>query len=598
LVLCRPRSPQTAEPDHELYTPLLRPLIDEEGSTYKLIPKSGAIWGQLNNLLSPANLPEQVEYKAGDPRLDKPNDTLLVLATLAWHPKKPYRAFPSVSLLVIHQLLSAVRAHSLFHRYGLIRMLVWLTDDEGKQVLPRNISARRKMAIEAEVSCANIFEIASSTVESIMWKRDERINVESSRRVLKRMEDAGIKTPEGREGSYQLQATNGLQEEKLEDDRIAVRREWQEELQQLQERFAAGQFSEHVEGDVDRRLPPKPKPKINKMRKPRRVLNPEWTVLRDLRWLFEDKKKKGKEITKGKRLAKLKELEAKFEAGGIKTYLDPDPNVSLLIDDPADGGIAEQTEALPTSKGRPRAKRKTLEFLRMKSLAKRLANNQKQVERAVPLFSEFEAILEMQKKVQTLEGPEAEVLQRDINERTAALNEVIETLSKVDADTFWQRLDNYRTFQNEPSILYWDRREAEPLQVKPDEFYPNHELCLLDFQPTPLWPVLRQDFPATYDVFEYILSSLFITPTQSVKSALTAVSPGALEWLVPECPSLKDISKGGNPDLNLLAVRCLTLEMLKEIMEAWMRWPFRPDRFELMKKSGSTAHDPDEESLE
>jgi transcription factor 1 len=45
-----------------------------------------------------------------------------------------------------------------------------------------------------------------------------------------------------------------------------------------------------------------------------------------------------------------------------------------------------------------------------------------------------------------------------------------------------------------------------------------------------------------------------------------------------------------------MTVRCLTLDMFKEIIEAWMRWPFRPDRYELMSRMGSVAYDPDDEA--
>ena len=602
--LLKPRKHYLMEPDHELYTPLLQPLLDEEGSTYKLIPKSGALWGQLNNLLSPAHLPQQVELGAGDSRLDSPNDTLLVLANLGWYPRRPFRAFPSVSLLVIHQLLSAVRAHSLFHRYGLVRMLVWLSNDEGKQVLPRNISARRKMAVEAEVSCTGIYEIASSTVESAAWKRDESINVESSRKVLKKMEEAGITTPEGREGEYQRQAVNGLYGQDHEDDRMAVRRKWQDELHELQEQHAAGSFSEFVDVNDDGTQ------EVSEMDS-RLVLNPEWKRLCDLRSWYDARTKKGTQPIKGKRLGNLKILEAQLVAGDIKQYLDIAPNTQVGEVEDADAESSEQTKEVLKLKRkgvtggerqevrtrRPRGTKRTEKYERMRYLEARIKAEHKIIERAVPLFAEFEAILALQKKSQTLEGQEAEGLQLEIDERMAEFGEGVDSLGK-NAETFRHRLDNRRAFDNNPPILYWDRREAEPLQVRPNEFHPEHELCLLDFHPAPLWPVLRQDFPATYDIFEYILSTIFMTSTQSVKSALTAVAPGAFEWLLKECPSLTDMSKGGNPDLDFLTVRCLTLEMFKEIMEAWMRWPFRPDRFELIKKSGSIAYDPDEEALE
>lgn len=569
--LLKPRNHYLMEPDYELYTPLLQPLLDAEGSTYKLIPKSGAVWGHLNDLLSPATLPQQQEYQAGDPRLNKPNDTLLVMANLGWYPRKPFRAFPSISLLVVHQLLSAVRAHSLFHRYGLIRMLIWVGDEEGKQILPRSINSRRKVTLEAEISCSDIFEIASSTVESTRWRRDEHLNVESSRRVLKRMEEAAITTPEGRESLYQLQAAKvPPQEQTIEDDLTNVRRDWKDEYGELEKQIAAGKFSRYVGGEA---IVPR-----------RSKINPEWKRLHYLRAYFDLKKRKtGKVPTRGKMITELKELEAKSDAGGIEKYVDPAINALPISD---------------TSGGRTLMPEETTEFKRMQYLRQRFNSDRHKTSRSAPLFKDYETILEMQRKVKTLGGIEAEELQREIDECTAGFKEEIENLAVGENETFRLRLDNRTTFKNEPPILYWDRREAEPLKVNPQDFFPKQELCLLDFHPTSLWPVLRNDFPAAYDVFEFILSTLFLIPTQSVKAGLTAVSPGAFEWLVAECPSLTDLSQGGNPDLDFMTVRCLTLEMFKEIIEAWMRWPFRPDRYELMKRSGSVVHDPDDEPMD
>ncbi|KAG0647230.1 hypothetical protein D0Z07_7202 [Hyphodiscus hymeniophilus] len=525
------------------------------------------------------------------------------------------------------------------------------------------------MAVEAEISCEGIYEIASSTVESATWKRDANINLESSRKVLKKMEENGITTPRGRKSLFQLQVAHNHEEQNPGDDRIVIHRSWMDELQELQQQFAAGIFSEFIDdpssgaGVIDDQPPVKKKPRlvvnpdmqrlrrlrawverlkkngetiptngsrtvelkileakseageipalvhhdaVPKKKGKRMKINPEWKLLVHLRWRVEARKKQGKPT---RLLEKLMELETKFKAGQIEQYIINSDHATPLDPTNVDSTHAEssvQKELVPEESlesEKPKAKRKMLrglkrteKFTRMKILERRIDNNHANSMRAAPLFADYEAIIEMQKRAKALEGSDAKDLQREIDEKTANFNEDIENLGRSASETFRHRLDNHRTFQNDPPILYWDRREAEPLQVKPDEFYPEHELCLLDFHPAPLWPVLRQDFPASYDVFEYILSSMFVTGTQSVESALKSVAPGALEWLHAECPSLTDMSKGGNPDLGLLTVRCLTLEMFKEIMEAWMRWPFRPDRFELMKKSGSATYDPDEEA--
>jgi transcription factor 1 len=444
-------------------------------------------------------------------------------------------------------------------------MLIWVPDEEGKRILPRSINPRRKMAIEAEISCSNIFEIASSTAESGPWRRDENLNVESSRKVVERMEEAGVTTPNGR----QLLEVESRQDQSSEDD-LFIHREWKVELQQLEDRLATGDISKYVGG----------------VEKVGFAVSPEWKRWKHLKTYKESKKSIGKELS-AKLTAELEGLDSRVAAGTLKRYRDPELNTSQMEVGPQRKTVLRDKSSLP----------KTSEYKRLMYLRQRLSADRLRTARSGPLFAEFDIIMDLQTKIKTLEGTEAEALQQEIHERTAAFNEQLEVLPAGDSEAFRLRLDDRRTFKNDPPLLYWDRREAEPLKVNSEEFFPRHELCLLDFHPAPLWDVLKQDFPASYDVFEYILATLFIIPTQSVKAGLTALSPGAFEWLVAECPSLTDISKGGSPDLDFMAVRCLTLEMLKEITEAWMRWPFRPHRYELMRKLGSAVYDPDEESV-
>jgi transcription factor 1 len=150
-----------------------------------------------------------------------------------------------------------------------------------------------------------------------------------------------------------------------------------------------------------------------------------------------------------------------------------------------------------------------------------------------------------------------------------------------------------RTFEVNPPALMWDRRDYEPLKVSEHEFRPMREMCLLDIQPKTLWPILRENSPNNYDAFEYILSQLLIIPTQTIRRGFSALAPGAYDYLIAECPSLTDPTKGGSIDVDLMTVRCLTAEMLKEVIEAWARWPFKPSRYEIMSRLGSTTYDPD-----
>ena len=89
---------------------------------------------------------------------------------------------------------------------------------------------------------------------------------------------------------------------------------------------------------------------------------------------------------------------------------------------------------------------------------------------------------------------------------------------------------------------------------------------------------------------------------QSLKplsKALESIWPGAAEGVLPHCPSLKDPARGGLPGTGHaeLTPRILNETQWMEILDAWMRWPFRPSYSEMIARlaDDSEAPDPGEE---
>lgn len=197
----QPRSHILMEPDGELYKPFLDPLLDLPGT--RLVPKSGIVWTELNEVLDPAYLPHQVERSSEPPTR---NDTLLITANLAFFPKKKFRTFTSVASLVLYQLISSIRASSLFQKYGLVRILIWVGDDEKSAILPRSVQQRRRLAVEGELATDWITEICGADVPNSTGRskpgwyfRDRQIELESCRNVMDKMLERGTVIPAGRE---------------------------------------------------------------------------------------------------------------------------------------------------------------------------------------------------------------------------------------------------------------------------------------------------------------------------------------------------------------------------------------------------------------
>ncbi|KAI0487123.1 hypothetical protein F4859DRAFT_468268 [Xylaria cf. heliscus] len=204
----QPRSHVLLEPDAELYRPFLQPLLDLPGTT--LIPKSGIIWRELTSVLTSEILPHQTIPDD----LNARNDTLLVTANLAFHPKKSYLNFHSIASLVLHQFVSAIRKSGLFQRYGLVRMLVWIHPDDKLSFIPRNVQRRRRQALENDLVCEWVEEICGEGAVSGWYAREDAINHASLVSTIKRMRAAKLEIPAGREPEGYLQMLEDIEAKK------------------------------------------------------------------------------------------------------------------------------------------------------------------------------------------------------------------------------------------------------------------------------------------------------------------------------------------------------------------------------------------------
>jgi transcription factor 1 len=490
----KPRNHILLEPDDKLYNQFLKPLLDAPDSKYTLIPKSGIVWRQLEEVLTENNLPFQKAYEPNDPQLEEPNNTLLVVANLGFHPRKPYRGFESIASLVLHQLLDSVRSHSLFQRYGLVRMLIWVGDGEQTKVLPKTINQRRKSCVEAEITCGSIREIASSTHFSQKNCIAELAGIDE---ILKKMELRGITTPSNR-------ASDTLRELK----------------------------------------------------------KPEGTGSKNVKF--------SKEF-----LAKLADLEERFRTGKIKKNLDD----SHLVNTDTQSGIRLLS---------------TPEYALLCNYRRQRKSGQSIPNKTQALVDEYILITGLQRawflaRSQT----EKDTLMESITVRRQALHDELESHDPAKIKIVTGLVDSSQASQIDPPLLLWESRDNEPLKVHPSEFYPAQEMALLDLQPKALWSILRKDYPNNYETFHFLLGQLMVAPRQPLKRGLEALAPGAFEWLIERCPLLTDPTRGGTLDTNDFRVRNLTTDMLRQMIEAWVDWPFKPSRYELIARAGSSVFDPD-----
>ncbi|KAI1207581.1 S-adenosyl-L-methionine-dependent methyltransferase [Annulohypoxylon truncatum] len=232
-----PRSHILMEPDSQLYEPFLKPLLSRPNTT--LIPKSGLVWRELTQILTPEHLPHQKVLASG--QAARRNDELLVTANIAFHPKKRFQNFGSLVNLVLYQFIDAIRTRSLFQRYGLVRMLIWTRHDDKHGLIPKVLQRRKKLAVDSELSCEWVHEVCGPEDPDYVWYvRDDVINASSNVAAWRRMRDAKMKMPKERDSEALKEARKISQSGKIIKPGITMpsfKRSYQETLRELEEEW-------------------------------------------------------------------------------------------------------------------------------------------------------------------------------------------------------------------------------------------------------------------------------------------------------------------------------------------------------------------------
>ncbi|KAJ4420898.1 hypothetical protein N0V82_004077 [Gnomoniopsis sp. IMI 355080] len=520
----QPRSHLLLEPDESTYRPFLQPLLDQDN--VRLVPKSGIIWEDLDAVLTPEYLPNQVTYdKKAHPDGPPRNDTLLVSMNLAMFPKKRFSTFQSVSRMVLFQLLQTIRTSTLYQKYGQVRMFIWIPDDEKSGVLPRVLGGRRRSAIEGELTTQYIAEVCgrdvvaedddarenkSAIAESRNTDRWPQMELESARLCKIRMEQRGIVMPPGRSTTL--------------------------------------------------------------MRKLDALIARQPTAMKKGISMWEMREAVG-----GKGVANETEYRELVKMHKKKDFLAQDPN-----------------------------------FLRLKALEQYFINLDSAFQHAVEFNKEHDAIVKAYAavtKAQATKGSSSQAAAKLLaraQKLEAAFDASALSLPKYRREYDFMSRDAVHILTRQPShlgpVLSWDRRPYEPLPAAAADFFPNVPCALLDIEPKAAHPLLRSMGPGTDnagDIFDMILGVLSDLMSGSVEKQISALWPGVSEGVLPQCGSLTDPARGGIPLKGAGAItnRCLNSEQLMEILEEFMKWPFRPSHADLVGRLAAEEFSDDDAEL-
>lgn len=458
--MVKPRRHILLEPDEALYAPFLESLASKPGAT--IIPKSGLVWKDLREVL--ASLPEQTPRDTNSAPPER-NDTLLVTANLSFYPKTKTTA------LYLFQLISAIRAGTLFQKHGLVRMLIWARpEDIRTTILPSAVQLRGRPAVEAELACEWIDEVVGpdgqdEALQASVYRskksggpRHHALELQSAYRALQRLRERGVTIPKGRETEFLKEA---------------------------------------------RRIRATPEVLAE------RVLVP------------------GAALPYGNELG---ELERGYKEGEFK--------------------------------------RGSAEYKRLLTLRHRQTSDTKQAGSFVELLRGYSTLRQLRQ-----DGAPAE----EIQAAEKAWNDKVDGLNPHALSTFRLVRDNLHLFRQEPPALLWDRRNLEPLAVRPREFFPNVGCSLLDIQPRTPGAAVRGDSEGAR-VLDLLIKVMLRNSMVGVSERLDDVWPDAAGGVMEGCPSLRDPARGGGGERGHaeVCVRALNAGQWEDIVEAWLKWPFRP----------------------
>lgn len=486
------------------YLPFLKPLIDAPGSRYHLRDWGGWVPWTTEPYISEGLIPELDSAILSEGR----NDSLLLIANVG-DPLRPRLRGPATSHVRLFHYLNNIKFKQNFQTHGPVRLLLWMQDAEKRAILPRTVSHRRKLSLQAEMSC-HIEEIVGGPASQTNQRREDILDINSSRQVAEAMAKQNIRIPYERQDEAQrivienLLSANGDQRTLTETPikLASTHRAWHTDLEQMKEDFRDGKFPEYE----DQRTP---------------LLTECKAEAADTKLKAEKGKKSRIKPPRTPEYLKLRELQRVLD-GQIKT----------------NGQVSS--------------------FLRQDELIK---------------------CLESEIHNQTLDEVQRQRKANKLKRLTEDLKRSLEKVPKTVREAFWYISDNRRAFNQNPPLLMWDRRTAEPLVASEDEFYNPTCLALLDFQPR-----VSDPFPMSLiesSLFQVLASTLFSNGCNTLYY-LNSLAPGATEAIAAKVPALRDLSRGGRQDLWELRARCFTPDMFYGITKAWESWPFKLPLMELM----------------
>lgn len=227
------------ESKQNVYLPFLQPLLDAPGSRYRLRDWPDTYIWQPERYVEEGLLHNAEGHGGPPPTTEEPNNLILIIANLVGQRLRAVgRPTGAISAHVkAIDFSHAVRHRSGFQSYGPTRMLMWLSDEDKRLLLPRTVGYRGKVSLYMETSFDLEEVVGFPHASNAKVRREDALDIESSKQVAKRMHEKNIEMPLYR------QAWSGDRRSDLSE----VSRHWHSELHELEQGFQGGKFSRYAE---------------------------------------------------------------------------------------------------------------------------------------------------------------------------------------------------------------------------------------------------------------------------------------------------------------------------------------------------------------
>jgi transcription factor 1 len=259
----------------------------------------------------------------------------------------------------------------------------------------------------------------------------------------------------------------------------------------------------------------------------------------------------------------LRQLKADFESGKLSQFIGGPPGVR-------------------TNKRRNDPRTHSPEWVRLMEMERNLKSQQREKIDVLHLIVEQEKLdsLELDAYQDCLSEAERREKLEEVDRRTRELKTRLDNVTNRRSMAFKFIVDDRKAFVQNPPLLMWDQRTAEPLIAQDYNFYKPKDIALLDIQPKFPNPYPLTTAQAIY--LDMIVARVFTHGNQTPTVGLKQLAPGAFEALVPRVPALQDLRKGGCRNIEDLRCRVMTPEMFYDLALAWEKWPFKPPVPDLM----------------